>query len=895
MKKTIRLNYSSAERFRRDYATLKKGKLFVPIKSPLPAGTMIALAFNFQGIPLTFAAEGIVPRIIDKTAAARLKIPPGVVVKFPDGARNLLQKLDPALSADTAYRNALDLPPLSKTTASSELSESPVIENSQARPPAPMKGSGDTDGAAAEDETGLSMEWIKTAMAQAYTAKEPESMPDAVVAPAVEKKTLSAAERDLLKPAGDFIMNLTKAMLRSGYYAADHPGAKNAKQGLYDALQCSLADFEELVISCQELDGKNDIYVMGILDEPISVRTLVGEGVSELFVPKLQEYLNRSGLISIAIKKNISAQKFETFVDLMSTSQSHGAQGANIGENLSKTLAQEGLSEISLVFRDELIAIEENLPWRVEMAIQRLAKDLKLLPMFQGASEEAISNLRLKNMQDIIRPLRHPEFLKDLVINCYVIAKHLDHMQAEDIEQAVVEAFPAHVLLPTSKYIFEELSQLKALQKKHPDSEVLQRRFTSVKRILQQISNRMVSNEAPGARDFLEKLYTNGILTFEELPADAKYAINTLKMAAELRRHPKRYADRLLQPASPEDADIILRLLGRVLPTLIEDKDWPSVLFMTKVVQKAAGLATLPASGKALPADPMGVVFEESTDQMVAAYSNADAAERSAIHAIFERLGPRGAEILGRVVVESGNAEVLKDATDHLVKNKKLARHWALQILEAPEQPWRVLEKALGVLAEAGDGDGDVPKIITLCGHSHPQVRDKALNAVACLNPGAAEEMIVAALDDVDEKVRWRATNALNGLAALSSASQTKLLEMLRTQFPQEREAALAHTAKLAQLVRTIGYRTDLTHPDQFETAILEMTPNLPTPEKGLLRRLKKSVDSEHSALLSAVIHTLGQVGGPNSEAFLSTLAKGRSPQADGAKEALDRIRARQA
>jgi hypothetical protein len=102
---------------------------------------------------------------------------------------------------------------------------------------------------------------------------------------------------------------------------------------------------------------------------------------------------------------------------------------------------EQGISDISTVFMDDIIVLEKNLPWRVEMAIQRLAKDLKVLPMFRGESDEAIKRMKLQIIQDILRPLKHPEFLKDLIINCYVIAQHVKNIQEEDIEK-VTRSFP---------------------------------------------------------------------------------------------------------------------------------------------------------------------------------------------------------------------------------------------------------------------------------------------------------------------------------------------------------------------------------------------------------------------------------------------------------------------
>jgi len=50
----------------------------------------------------------------------------------------------------------------------------------------------------------------------------------------VEKKELTQEERQLAEPVARFIMNLTKAMSRSGYYDPEHPSSKTAKRGLYE-------------------------------------------------------------------------------------------------------------------------------------------------------------------------------------------------------------------------------------------------------------------------------------------------------------------------------------------------------------------------------------------------------------------------------------------------------------------------------------------------------------------------------------------------------------------------------------------------------------------------------------------------------------------------------------
>ena len=174
------------------------------------------------------------------------------------------------------------------------------------------------------------MEWLRDAVEQEEVKRSDEAEPEITVAPTTEKKELSLEGRKKVKPSGDFLMDLTKAMLRSGYYSTEHPGAKGAKQGLYEKFQESLAESRQVEITKQEDREKTDILISGILDEPVNVRTLVGAGKSELFVPKLREYFKRKGLVTFAIKNDITPEHFESFVDIMSDPKADGSQNAKV-------------------------------------------------------------------------------------------------------------------------------------------------------------------------------------------------------------------------------------------------------------------------------------------------------------------------------------------------------------------------------------------------------------------------------------------------------------------------------------------------------------------------------------------------------------------------------------
>jgi HEAT repeat protein len=688
-------------------------------------------------------------------------------------------------------------------------------------------------------------------------------------------------------------MDLTKAMLRSGYYSTDHPGAQDAKHGLYDAFQNSLGDSREIMISNQETRERTDILITGILDEPVNVRTLVGAGMAELFVPKLREYFNRKGLVSFAIKKRISLEHFESFVDIMSDPQADRGENAKIGELLSNALVENGITEISAVFMDDMIALELNLPWRVEMAIQRLAKDLKVLPMFQRKSDDSIREMKLQIIQDIIRPLKHPEFLKDLIINCYIIANHVESVDPEDIEKVIIEAFPMDTLLPTSRYIFDELNRLGDMKVESPDNPIVQRRFAGIKRILIWVSRRLVLADVRGAQSFLEQLYTKEILTFEELPEDVQYLVNTMKIANDVQAHFSGYVFRILNADKAEDAAVIIKCFRRTMPTFIEHGNWDIVVTITKAVSEAAKDNKAFSKDSGLPQKPQKFIFKNLTTELYEAYAAANETQRQIIGKIIARLDSLGIEVLSRVLSDCDDRSARKDATELLIRKGDMSRLWVLKVLDDPEQPWFVQRNALMILRYVSKQKGDLHRARKLLNHSHPRLRDEALNAILALKAGDAEQLVVEALEDPDDKVRWRATSALTDLAPLTDESVDKILNNIKTDPPEDKDGIAKHVRKVSQLISCLGTLKTIGNLSKVENTILEIAQKASGHKKGFFKRLKKSSESDQALIITAAITTLGKIGTPISEAFLAKLAGGKSSQAEHAQKAVDEIKLR--
>ena len=913
-KKAIKLNYPSAELFSKAYALLERGKIFLPSKTLLPLEATLTLNFTVPAIDRVFTVEGVVANTIDKQMSVELKKPTGMLLTVVGGPDAILNELNAALSTHPDYQGLPGLtPPLESAPPSpnqeaadeqlsSEGTQAPIpsgVPHVDMQPALQQAGSelNDLHEAAPDDEdkAKLSLDWLRKAVAQEAVVKEDLPPLEITVAPTAEKKDLTLEERKKVKPSGEFLMDVTKAMLRSGYYSADHPGSEGTKQGLYEKFQNCLGESRQIEITKQETREKVDILITGILEEPVNVRILVGMGMAELFLPKLTEYFKRKALVSFAIKNDITLEHFESFVDIMSDPKADSGQGTKIGQLLSTALAEHGITEISTVFLDDLIMLELNLPWRVEMAIQRLAKDLKMLPLFQGGSDENIRTLKLQIIQDIIRPLRHPEFLKDLVINCYIIAKHVDGLDKEDIEQVIIESFPLETLLPTSQFIFAELNDLREKHAKDLDNPSLVRRVEGAKRILKWVVRRLVMADVAGAQGFLEKLYLNEILTFEELPPDVQYLVNTLVMTRDAQAHISAYVRRLLNAETTDDAVVLVKFCRRIFPTLFKDNDWKIALLLTRTTDRAGKENAAFTKDSSLSPSPQRFIYKNLTEDLVTAYENVGDAERKLIDEIAGLLGSQGIEILSKVLSECEDRQARKFATDALIKQGERAHLWVLKALGNPGQPWYLLRNTLMILRYVGKGQKGIERARHFISHEHPRVRDEALHTFLTLKAPDAEQIVIDALEDPDDKVQWRAATALSELAPLSETSVARIIQMIKTEIPEDEEAAAQHSRKICNIIRALGTVINIKNIQAIEESLLEIARMINGRKKGILRRLKKSSSPHDIAIFSAAIATLGKIGTTNSEAFLNKIAGAKTAQAEAARKAADNIRLRYA
>jgi len=764
---------------------------------------------------------------------------------------------------------------------------------------------------------GMLLDDIRQMVSQVEFEREAAQAPVFLTKRILEKKELSPEERVIAEPVGKFFMNFTKAILRSGYYDPGHPGAKSAKEGLYNEFISVLGERREIMITHQTSRDGTDIMLTGILEEPVSIRQLVGPGVAELFVPKLSAYCEKKRLISFAVKQDIPADHFYDFIDIMSDPKVDKQGDGKAGNYLTRALVAQGISEISTIFQDDMLELEAVLPWRVEMAIHRLAKDLKVLPLFSGVSSEAVKKLKLQTVKDIIRPLKHPQYLNDFLVNCYMIARYVDTMKPEDIEEMIVAAFSLDLLLPTTQFTINDMDSLNKLKIEQPENEQIPRRLAGIRRILKLIARRLVNENISGARHFLHQLHSNNILSLEELPADVQYFIHSAKLAEDIMQNFNKYSGALDHLQDPDEAIVYLQCFRRAAPVLVESDRWDMVSRMAEMLKTAclrpplnseivhAGLKVHRPDGvmdfSASPLfhslkstdRPMAFVFKDISASIIETYGGSDKNQRRILDHIIEDLGSYGVDILGRMLTESADREVRKQSFESLANKGLPARNWAIATLEDAHHPWFVHRNAMMILGKVSHAEADFACARKFLDHANPKLREESLNVIVSLRPEDAEALIIKALNDSEPKVRWRAIRSLERFAPVSEPGMRMLMLILSMPMPKDSGGADTQLTKNTAIISAINAMPSIPDQGMVESQVLDlMKPFIGGKNFFWKKVASAAAGSDHeTALLKAAIPLLGKVGGDRSKIFLKQAAKSRPDLSDIIKKAIMQIK----
>jgi hypothetical protein len=703
-----------------------------------------------------------------------------------------------------------------------------------------------------------------------------------------EKRDLTPEELVKAKTACEFVINLTKAISRSGYYDSNHPISGEVKRGLYDSFKNALGSSSEIMLTCHDSGEVTDIHISGILDEPVNIRKLTKADTSDLFVPKLKDYFERKSLNSFVIKKNITSEHFESFIDVMGEPVADSTDSSKLGEYLTKALVDLDITEVSTVFKTDIVLLRGKLPWRVSIILRRLAKDMKVIPMFRSASVDKIKVIKSQIIDDIIRPLNNPDLLRDLIVNGDVIVSHLaQSLETNELEQMIINSLPAYTVVPVSQAVFEVYKTIKDELGPDKDDSTAQQRCKYLGAVLDMAARRIVSEQLPNAAALFAQLYEHEIISFDLLPEELQFNTKTKELAVYIISEIDIYIDKALNASSIEDMEAIVITFHRVISALIRLKEWPII---NQIVQALCGFSSrknVSLNTSELLINLPDSIFEGSDEIFAEEYIHAESAVRDQMNEILTKMTSMCIKVLSAVFVKGRDPNVLKSAIDLVSKKGDLAREWSIKILDDHNQPLPMLNIALLVIINVGH-DNDIGVVKKYTKHPNPSIRTKALDVIVKLNKKDAEILIIEALNDEDEKVRDRAATLIERESSLSEESVNKLRLFIKTKLLQKKDITIHEAKRLAGLLRAIGKLTGLVNKEPLEDEILGIASDLLKGRIGLLKFIKADLNEEQLEIIYACLSTLGKIGGSKSKTFLNTISRGNTMLSKIAHEAIE-------
>ncbi len=677
-------------------------------------------------------------------------------------------------------------------------------------------------------------------------------------------------EKRLRVHLSQFLVDLVKAMTKTANYHPEHPQVHQARGGLHNQLRGLLKDRHELAfLRAPSPADKLELVLEGVLAEPMNLSALMNIGPGARFFPKFYEYFGRQALHSLAIKAGMAVAEFDALMEVL-------ARDAEAAEGDGKTKLDELLFEqkvyhLSTVFAEELVAPERRLDWRIRLALSRLKKDLRLLPLSQEGGKQIV--------EDVVRPLRRPDLLAALLLNCDVVAVDPALLGGAPLPQQILAVTPAALLAPTlgeSTRMVAGLAQAAGGLDRVPAAPRL-------RHLLVDLANRAYAAGGDAGFEALMGLFRAKLLG----PTDLSPALREFGMvqrlvqglAADQTAALNQLRGSLAQPGGPA-----AELLGPLVVELLRRGQYPLACEALRLAPGGDGAAARAREVLARPA-----VMRPLLDKFAAGPKEV----RQHLAELLGLIGPPAAEPLIELFGHTQDLGVRRAACDAVARLGPAAIHPLLRRLERPDVPWYTIRNVLMVLGEIGQAAPlDFRAYLR---HEQHQVREEAAAALARIPIPEAEPLLLNALGDPHPAVRARAVAGLGARRTKQIRAIHFMVEAIRhkgIKETEEDEAVQLQVCAAFQQLGNIRYGGE----GQIETVLAQALGG-PEGKRGLLGVFGAGGGrSKSPAVRAAIIETLGAIGTAASAGVLERIAEAEGgPNGPRAREALKKLQARPA
>lgn len=496
---------------------------------------------------------------------------------------------------------------------------------------------------------------------------------------------------------------------------------------------------------------------------------------------------------------------------------------------------------------------ERKLPWQVETALSRLRQDLQTLPLYSRASPEEIRRIKFQVINDVIRPIRTAELLKDFLVNCDVVAAEIAVLKETQVEREIVGDLSEEMLVATAWELIKDLEQLSTIQGKTsgegPSDEITRRLV-----ILREVVGRLRGMGSAIKQDLLASLLKHQVLSTENVPPEINRTVDTLRLADTFLVRKDEYLESLGRIRQDDSGRELATMVYQILPELLRRSEYQAVAKILQAVNEGRRASQLLEELAGLLSQAMAA--EDIIRHLLKDMDSQDKERRNQlveiVVSIGDQAGPGLLEAYAKSQTKAGRISIFEAI--RRIGGNLLQRFLAR--LPDIEPDWFVVFHILETLSDYGDASLAQP-ISRFLHHARLHVRQAALTALFKLQGANAEHYFLQGLQDGEGVVRKMAIVYLERIKSRHPQALEFYFKVLRgndASVPPENDAVLI------EVCHALAGFQGLSADDIGKAEAILLAALRPAEQKGVLSCFKKPSPQHSEQLRTAIGEALAAI-----------------------------------
>ncbi len=677
----------------------------------------------------------------------------------------------------------------------------------------------------------------------------------------------------------DFVLALTKTILRPGGYSKDQPEAVRSVEAVHKAFSDLMQNRgSELTFELSEPPsslGPHDILIDDGLNQQFA-RQILSQGIAETFAAKLVEYFVSQRLLVLVMKKGMAKKDLEAFLERRGDRERRGPNDVIL--ETAHDLAQHGVHNLLLVpDADRPAELSGRVSWRAELLLARIAREADAIPQVAKLWGEDPVDLARKTFAGVFGK-RH------VVETLFAAAVHLpevlpDEPMQKEVDRALLASLQGSLLTGFTQ----------RLTAPSPNANTLE--LTRTHHLIQKCAALLLHAGTPEALAALVPLQERGLIRETAMDEPQRKLMRAAALAKAASTSMTRFRallshDHDARPFARLIEDLELLTLG-----IGQQRDFRQAAAFARILREYAdGVEQGPPDSAALARAALSRLGASNLAQALhrALISPRESGGRAQeFLALFEP-AERSA-ILRQVLRDTPEVSLRQWAIDQLSEVSPKVSGFLSESIATPGVQPGLLRSLFSVARKTRDVSA-FDAIERHLSNSKAQLRAEALSTLIELSVERAAPAIERGLEDPTPEVRKIALPAVGQIELAKPRTMDLLLALSQDESEQEATRAQA-VLSLAQLAEKEAQA------DARPSVLERLRETVEDKHGGALRRFKRLASSRKPptpAILAATCRALGFLGDAEDQKRLRSCLQDDSPEVrEAAEAALETIGAR--